>query len=433
MIAFEAYGTLTAMPAAAGELGNLDLYAWAFTAFLIAQVLAIVLAGRWADRVGPVIPLGVGAGIFVAGLAAAGAAPAMGWLLAARFLQGFGGGALNLAFMVVVAQAYGPRERASLMSVLSFCWMLPSFAGPPVSAWITTHAGWHWVFWGMVPVMAVIMLVGYRPLRKLGSRHVRPQAATDPVPVWAAFAGAFGAALIQLAGQRLDWPGLGAGICGVLALLVGLPALMPSGFIRLGRGLPAVMAARGLACGAFFAAESFAPLLLAGVYGFSLGESGLFLALGATGWTIGSAVQAQRWLRLRRDQIIWLGAAVLAVGVGLMGLAARLGWHWAVVAAGFTAGGLGMGLLVSSTSLANMQLSASHRIGRNTSSLQVAEGLGNSVVTGLAGSIFAALHVRAGAPATFASIYLMAALMGVLALVMALRIGPVRNESAGTG
>jgi len=431
--AFEAYGTLTAMPAAAEDLGSLELYAWAFTAFLMAQVLAIVLAGRWVDRMGPVIPLGVGSGIFVLGLVAAGAAPSMEWLLAARFLQGFGGGALNLSFMVVVAQAYGARERASLMSVLSFCWVLPSFIGPPVSAWITTQFSWHWVFWGVAPVMVVIMLIGYAPLRELNARHIQPEAPTDPVPVWAAVAGAVGAALIQLAGQRLDWLGLIAGVCGVVALLAGLPRLMPSGFIRFATGLPSVMAARGLACGAFFASESFAPLLLTDVYAFDLSQAGLFLALGATGWTIGSVVQAQRWLRLRRDQIIALGAVAVGAGAGIMGLGAWLTLHWIVTAVGFTTAGLGMGLLVSSTSLANMQVSEPHQIGRNTSSLQVAEGLGNSVVTGIAGSIFAALHTRLDASGTFTPIYLMTALMGALAFVMALRVGPVRNESAGVG
>lgn len=125
-VAFEAYGTLTAMPDAAQDLGRLDLYAWAFTAFVIAQVFAIVLAGRLVDRIGPVLPLAAGVLIFALGLLGGGLSINMGMLLGFRALQGFGGGALNLAFMVVVAQAYGKAERAWMMSILSFCWMLPT-------------------------------------------------------------------------------------------------------------------------------------------------------------------------------------------------------------------------------------------------------------------------------------------------------------------
>ncbi len=92
-----------------------------------------------------------------------------------------------------------------------------------------------------------------------------------------------------------------------------------------------------------------------------------------------------------------------------------------------------MGLAVSSTSLANMQMSEPHLIGRNTSSLQVAEGPGNGLVTGAAGGIFAALHLADDAGVIFAPIYLLATGVGGLAVLASLRIGPVRNESASVG
>ncbi len=432
-VAFEAYGTLTAMSAAARDLGRLDLYAWAFTAFVIAQVLAIVLAGRLVDRMGPVLPLANGMLVFTLGLLGAGLAPSMAWLLAARAVQGFGGGALNLAFMVVVAEAYGKRQRAWLMTVLSFCWVLPSFVGPPLSAWITIRFGWHWVFLGVVPALLVVTGLGWRPLTRLLHRPRPAHTNPSPVPVWAAFAAAIGAALLQLAGQWLNRPGLLAGAVGLVVLVIGLPRMMPAGFVRVGRGLPALMWTRLLACGAFFAAEAFVPLLLQNEYGFSLDHAGLFLALGATGWSLGSIVQAWRGLRIRRDQIIHLGAAVIVAGIGTMAAAARLDWHWMVLAAGFTAAGTGMGLLVSSISLTNMQLSQPQSIGRNTSAVQVSEGLGNALVTGAAGAVFAGLHQRVPGESTFGVIYLLCLVSACLALLAGFRIGPVRNESAGIG
>lgn len=432
-VAFEAYGTLTAMPAAAEELGRVDLYAWAFTAFVIAQVLAIVLAGRAVDRIGPVLPLAVGIAIFIVGLLGGGLSPTMELLLVSRFVQGFGAGWLNLAFMVVVAQAYGLHERAWLMSLLSFCWMLPSFVGPPISAWITTRFSWHWVFLGVVPFLLLVTLPGIRPLAELQRRHLEPHAHTNPVPIWAAFAAATGAALLQLAGQWLGRSGLIAAIIGLIVLVVGLPRLMPPGFMRLANGLASVMTTRGLAAGAFFAAESFIPLVLIRLYGFELGQAGVFLALGATGWTLGSVVQASRRLKIRRDQIILLGAAMQTASLAVMTVAVWFGLSWIVLAGGFTSAGLAMGLLVSSTSLANMQVSEAHLIGRNTSSLQVAEGLGNSLITGMAGSIFTALHLGKDAAVVFSPIYLLCTVVALLCVLTSMRIGPVRNESARVG
>ena len=425
---------LTAMPAAAEALGRLDLYAWAFTAFVIAQVLAIVLAGRLVDRIGPVLPLAAGVAVFMAGLIGAGFAGDMTWLLVFRAVQGFGAGSTNLAFMVVVAQAYGKHERAWLMSLLSLCWMLPSFLGPPIAAWITTRLGWQWVFFGVVPFLALVVLPGVRPLSAL-QRQRQPQEGyeTNPVPVWAAFAAATGAALLQVAGQHLGWQGIVVAVLGLAALLAGLPRLMPAGFLRLRVGLPALMWTRGLATGAFFAAESFLPLVLIRLHGFELGAAGLFIAIGSTGWTLGSLVQAYQGLRIRRDQIIEVGVAALLLGLVVMALGVWSAWHWSVLGFALALAGLGMGLLVASTSLANMQLSEAHLIGRNTSSLQVAEGIGNSLVTGLAGSFFAALHLDSDATVVFGPIYLLCVVVCVLALVATGRIGSVRNESAGVG
>lgn len=432
-IAFEAYGTLTAMPAAANELGRVDLYAWAFTGFVIGQVLAIVVAGRLVDKIGPVLPLAVGVGIFIVGLLGAGLAPSMGALLVSRFVQGVGGGATNLAFMVVVAQAYGKHERAWLMSLLSLCWMLPGFLGPPISAWITIRFSWHWVFLGIVPFLTAVAIPGISPLVRLQRRRTATSEGTDPVPIWAAFAAAAGAAMLQLAGQLLGWHGLIVALAGLVVLLIGLPVLMPPGFLRGAGGLTAVMSTRLLICGAFFASESFLPLLLIQMHRFSLGQAGIFLALGSTGWTVGSVVQAWRRLRLRRDRIIQIGAVVIAATMTLATLAIWFSLHWIVLAASFVTGGVGMGLAVSSTSLANMQMSEPHLIGRNTSSLQVAEGLGNGLVTGVAGGLFAALHLAADAAVTFTPIYLLAAGVAGLAVWTSLRIGPVRNESANVG
>lgn len=432
-IAFEAYGVLTAMPAAAEALGRLDLYAWAFTAFVIAQVLAIVIAGRLVDRIGPVVPLATGLGVFALGLLGAGFASSMEWLLVTRFVQGLGAGATNLSFMVLVAQAFGKAERAWLMSALSFCWVLPSFIGPPIAAWITTRFGWHWVFLGVVPFLVLVALPGIAPMTALQRNRVPAGPPGKQVPIWAAFAVAIGAAALQLAGQRLDLPGAGAAVAGLAVLAIGLPALMPKGFLRMGKGLPAVMTTRGLASGALFAAESFLPLLLIRAHGFTLGQAGLFLALGASGWAIGSTVQALRSLRIRRDQIIQLGAGLMVLGLAPMPLVAWLHLHWMVLAVGFITCGTGMGMLVSSTSLANMQISEPELLGRNTASLQVSEGLGNSIVTGLAGSLFAALHLASDPAITFTPIYLLCLAVAVATALVSLRVGPVRNESSGVG
>ena len=56
MVAFEAMGVGTAMPALVADIGALSLYAWPFVAFMAAGVFGTVLGGRWCDVAGPRVP-----------------------------------------------------------------------------------------------------------------------------------------------------------------------------------------------------------------------------------------------------------------------------------------------------------------------------------------------------------------------------------------
>lgn len=428
-IAFEAMAVLTAMPAAAEDLGDLNLYAWAFTAFMIAQTFAIVAAGQFSDRFGPKPPLMVGFVVFAIGLVVCGAAPTMPVLLAGRFVQGLGGGTMNLAVMVLVARVFDERERAVMLTGFSAAWMVPSFVGPPIAAWLSTTFSWHWVFWSVLPLMAVAGALILKPLR---AAHLPPHSDVPAAPQqlgWAALVAA-GAALLQLAGQHITllsllWAALGVGL-----LWWGLPPLLPPRFRPAGRGLDAVVVVRSLSAGAFAGAQTFLPLMLVQAEGLSLGWSGAVLTTGSAGWMLGAWLQSRPWLRLRRDQIIIAGA--VSTTIGLVGVAAA-GWApqrlLAVAVVGWVFGGLGMGLSLASTSLAVMQLSEPVEIGRNTSSLQVGEALGNSIGAGLAGTLFALALAQGITALGFAGP--LTAMVGLAALAVAssTRIGALENHS----
>ena len=92
--------------------------------------------------------------------------------------------------------------------------------------------------------------------------------------------------------------------------------------------------------------------------------------------------------------------------------------------------GFGMGLSVSSTSLAVMTLSEQSEQGRNASSLNLFDALGSSVFVGIAGSVFAALHASGNLPRTFGTLLATMAVVALLAALTSLRIGAVRNEFA---
>src|SRR3954447_9199999 len=142
-VAFEAISVATAMPAAARDLDGLDLYAWAFSLFLIGQLFATVAAGRVCDRIGAARPMAAGLALVAAGLVVAATAATMQQLIAGRLLQGLGGGVIAVSMFLVIAQAFDPRRRPLMISYVSAAWVVPSFVCPVVAAWLTYHLDWR--------------------------------------------------------------------------------------------------------------------------------------------------------------------------------------------------------------------------------------------------------------------------------------------------
>ncbi len=432
-IAFETIAVATAMPVAARNLNGLPYYAWLFSLFVIGMLFATVVTGRISDRIGPARPVLAGLVIFAAGLLVAATAQYMGQLVAGRLIQGLGSGVINTAIFVCVAQVYSARQRPRIFTYISTAWVLPSFVGPPIAAWLTAALSWHWVFIAVLPLVALGTVLVLPALLATMRSYDRPPThpTIKPAPLWAAGLLSIAAALIQLAGQRLDGLALGLVVLGVVGLIVGLPQLMPAGFLRLRRGLSAVILVRGLLPGAYFGAEAFIPLMLVEQRQIALVLAGAVLTAGTIGWTAGSWLQSRPWLKIRRDRLISYGCLSVAAGISIVAVVAIVPGLWfGLVGLGWVFAGLGMGLSISSSSLAVMTLSEASVQGRNASSLNLFDALGTGIFVGLSGTLFAALRPSGNLALTFGVLLVAMAAVGLLAFASSLRIGPLRNEFA---
>lgn len=436
-IAFEAIAVATAMPEAARDLDGLAWYGWVFSLFLIGMLFATIAAGRIADKVGPAQPMIGGMIVFVIGLVVSATSVHMAQLVAGRLIQGLGSGVMNVAVYVCIARVFSVKERPRMFTYISAAWVVPAFVGPPIAAWLTHRLSWHWVFWAVLPLIAVgavMVLPSLRTMMKSADFTPAEPSSTKPAPLWTAGLAAIGAAAIQLAGQRLANPVSQPWLAIVLAVIgfglvgIGLPRLMPPHFLRFGRGLPAVIVVRSLLPGAFFGAEAFIPLMLVQQRQLDLVLAGAALTVGAVGWMTGSWIQARPSLGRRREWLIGLGSGGVFAGISVIALAAWLPQLWiGLVAVGWIVAGFGMGLTVASTSLAAMTFSAEADQGRNASSLQFGDALGSGIFVGVSGSIFAALHPSNELAVTFGTLLTAMAVVALLAVGASLRIGRVNS------
>ncbi|MBT2747297.1 MULTISPECIES: MFS transporter [unclassified Lysobacter] len=397
LVAFEALAITTAMPTVARALNGLPLYALAFGGTLAASVIGMVAAGRWADARGPSAPLGHGIAWFAVGLIAAGLAPSMGWLIAGRVVQGFGGGLISVALYVVVGRVYPSQLRTKIFAAFAAAWVVPAVVGPAISGAIVEHAGWRWVFLS-VPIAAALAATLVLPaLRGLG-----PSAAAGGGPsngeqstrlLWALLTTASLLAL-HYGGQQRGWTAPLWLLPATAALALAASRLLPSGTLRAARGLPTVVTLRGIGSGAFFLTEAYIPLLLSQERALSPTWSGLVLTLGAVGWSCGAWFRGRTTDARKPQRFLQAGMAMVALGIGAVATLIAPQTPLALGIAGWILAGLGMGLFYPTLSVLMLELSPPERQGVNSSALHLGDAIYTATALAIGGSLFAALLSR---------------------------------------
>jgi MFS family permease len=426
-IAFEAMAVATAMPKAVPALDGMPLYALAFSGYFTTSLFGMVLAGDVCDRRGPRLPLLAGTASFTAGLLIAGTAQAMWPFVLGRAVQGLGGGIVIVAVYVVVGRAYDDDLRPRIFAALSAAWVVPSIVGPLVAGVVADHLSWRLVFLGVVPLAALPVVLALPAVATVdGPPPDGPRVRRGRMRL--ALAAAVGMGMLQVAGMRADVVAVALAIVAVPLLVPSIPRLLPSGTLRLRRGLPTVVAMRGIMAGAFFGAEAFVPLMLVQQRGLSATMAGLALTGGALGWATGSWYQGRPRLRVARHVLVRAGAVLVAVAIAGTGLVLVPGVPAVAAGAAWTIGGVGMGLAMASIGVLLFELSPVSDQGANSASLQLSDSLFSITFIGLAGVIFGSSHRAAGevSPGVYATIL---TVMVALALIGVWAAGRVRRES----
>lgn len=383
--AFESLAVATTLPAIIRELGGLNLYGWAFSAFMLANLLGITLAGAEADRDGPARPLALGGSIFILGLLIVGLAPAILVVIAGRAVQGFGAGMLSSVVYVSIGRGYPEALKPRMLAMTSTAWVVPGLVGPALAGIISDTVGWRWVFLGLIPLVLLGMLMAYPGLRHLANAH-RATRDWRTVGQALALAAGVGMALAALSTSSLVLASV-LGIAGIAIAAPPLRQLVPAGTLRAKAGLPAAIATHGLLNLAFFGVDAFVPLAITNGRGQSATVAGLALTAATICWTAGSWVQAHFAARQSRRLVASVGLAL--IGVGIVGSAAALSpatpLMLALVAWGVA--GLGMGLAFSTMSLVVLETAPAGQEGAASSALQLANTLGVALGAGLGGAI----------------------------------------------
>ena len=145
-------------------------------------------------------------------------------LVLARVLQGLGAGAIPAVAYTSVGRAYPSSVQPRVFAVFSTAWVIPGMAGPAAASAISHALDWRFVFWAIVPLIAVALVMTLPALRQADARAAAPTGPdVDGDRVRWAVVLAVGAGLVlaattatsapvAIAAGRGRRPGRGAGV-----------------------------------------------------------------------------------------------------------------------------------------------------------------------------------------------------------------------------
>ncbi|MDP2314079.1 MAG: MDR family MFS transporter [Pseudomonadota bacterium] len=314
-----------AMPTIVERLGGTSLYAWAFSAYLLAQTLTTPAYGLLADRAGRRTAYLLGIVAFLAGSVLCATASDMPTFVAGRAVQGLGAGSILPLTMTMFGDLWPIDQRTRLQGLFSLVWGVSSALGPLVGGVLTDLWSWQAIFWLNVPP--------------------------------ALLAGAVIAVLVP--------PELGRG-----ATVGGDGA----DFVAILRN-PTIQAVSlaGLLLGAsLYGIIGYLPVWVQGVRGGTALDAGLALLPLSLAWTLASNVGGRIVGRLGFRALVRGGTLLVASGAVLLGV-------WPDAPVGFVVFGLGMGFTIASFTVSSQEAAPPGRRGTATSFVLFSRSIGAAV------------------------------------------------------
>src|SRR3954468_4512650 len=142
----------------------LDSIQWVVTGYMLALAAVIPVTGWAAARFGARRLYLISLVLFTAGSALCGFAWNAETVIAARGLQGLGGGMLLPVRQMILVRAAGPKNMARVMSAIGVPIILAPVFGPTLGGLLVQHAGWQWIFFVNLPIGVAAVFAALRLL-----------------------------------------------------------------------------------------------------------------------------------------------------------------------------------------------------------------------------------------------------------------------------
>jgi EmrB/QacA subfamily drug resistance transporter len=394
MVALDALVVTTALTTIRLDLkASIEDLEWTVNAYNLSFAVLLMTGAALGDRFGRRRLFAAGLALFTAASAACALAPGVGWLIAARAVQGAGAAMVMPLALAILSEAFPPERRAWAMGIFSGVTGVAVLGGPVVGGAIAQGLAWQWIFWLNVPLgLVAIPLVLMRIDESRGER-----SALDVGGLALASAASFGLVWALVRGNQAGWASaevLGALAAGVVAALafVGweLRARHPMLPMRLfrSRAFSSGNAATFLMLAALFGAVFFMAQFLQSVKGYGpLGAGVRLLPWTATLFVV-APVAGSLVSRVGERPLIVLGLTLQAAGMGSLALIAGPHVAYGALIPSLVAAGGGVSMAMPAGQNVVMSAVAPQEIGKASGTFNMLRQLGGVFGVAIAVAVF---------------------------------------------
>ncbi|KAL2074292.1 hypothetical protein VTL71DRAFT_8070 [Oculimacula yallundae] len=149
----------TALPTIAQDLDAAELYVWVANAYVLASTAVQPLFGQAANIFGRRSLTIASVLLFMLGSGLAGGATNIGMIIAARTIQGVGGGGIITLGEIIICDLLPLRERGQYTGLLAGTYAIGTIIGPVLGGIFTQHITWRWIFYINLPISGVALLI----------------------------------------------------------------------------------------------------------------------------------------------------------------------------------------------------------------------------------------------------------------------------------
>ena len=423
MVALDALVVITALPAIQRDLGStITTLEWTINAYTLAFAAGIITAAALGDRLGRRRVFVGGVATFTIASAACAMAPTVELLILARVVQGLGAAAILPLSLTILAAAFPPERRGTIVGIWGGIAGIAVAGGPLVGGALTQGLDWHWIFWVNVPIGVATAIAGRARLAESFGPPTRLDLPAVALVTGGAVSLAYG--LVRAGELGFSSPEvvgtLGLGLLLIVAF-VGWEArsrepMLPLGLFRSPGFAAAVMSSFLLS-----AALVSAAFLGVQFFQFAQGDGPFVTGLRVLPWTATPVIVAPLAGllsdRVGRRPVMVLGLLLQGLGLLWLSAVARVGVAYPALMVPLVVAGVGVSMALPTTATAAVSAVAPRDMGKASGVNGTLQRFGTVFGVSLVSIVFAA-NGHLGSPASYAAGFAPAmATSGLLSLV----------------